>query len=457
MEFIDFVVKGLFSKTEFFILCLLSYYNEGLTATRIEQITDYKRVTVDSSLKRLLEGGRIIREISGNRFIYSIATDDERVKLTKEEYDTLKELNENIAVISSNGWRALSILMIKDNYTINELVNNYEWVQPTAYKVTKKLLDFGLIKKEGTERFILNKRKKVSPINDYLLYQFLKPLLDVKYNTDDPIMNIMNYFCDDSNFRQVEAVGREETDILYNLLNWRWENYDLSYSFWYTFSLGILYSNENPCYQIAEVTKNVRGVYKNNPKGITSRGGSDPYPRKLVNSEKKEIVEYGNLVKKFPNISEYGKLCFSIASIIPVPDKAFNICKGIGKVKINGCEYSAHDYLPLFVDLIELALSDDAEIICGDSRISKATLIIWEKFLKENMVELSLESEYYFDQELGKLIGIPLFDNQSLINPTPMNDIEFNEMLNNSISRLRKRGLKLSNQVLINNGFTYNQ
>lgn len=441
MKLNDFINEN-FSKTEFFIQILLSHYKTPLKAAKIEELCDYKRVTVNSSLSRLVNSKKIIKDDYHGVSTYTIS---DPIELTDQQYDILSKANEQIVSISPNGWRAIVISMIDDGYYINDLVK-LGWAEISAYKISKTLLDANILKLDENNKYILNITLDQNPLNEYLCYQLKNSLMFNKYKNNDPILNIMQYYCDKTNHQEVESAQRPETKLVYNLFRWNnFDYFDLNYSFWKIFSLGIYYSNPDRPYYITDEAKNVHGVYKNSTI-------YNSYPQKIINQDPITLNEYSNLISKFPDIIEYSNLCYSPASIIPVL-KHFNQVKGIGKcISTDGKEYTAHDFLPLFCDLIEYALANNLELQYYNSYtktnnyIKSTELQEWKEFLVNNINALSLQEEYEVIN--GKLTGKPLFTGATIENPIPLTKMQYQEMLTNSIKRLKNRADLLASSII---------
>lgn len=440
MKLTDFINEN-FSKTEFFIQILLSHYKTPLKAAKIEKLCDYKRVTVNSTLSRLVNSKKIIKDDYHGVSTYTII---DPIELTDQQYDILAKANEQIVSISPNGWRAIVVSMMDDGYYINDLVK-LGWAEISAYKISKALLDANILKLDENDKYILNIKSSQCPLNEYLSFQFRNSLMFNNYNNHDSILNIMQYYCDKINHQEVESPKRPETKLVYNLFGWnKYADFDLNYSFWTMFSLGIYYSNPNCPYYITNEAKNVHGIYKNS-------SFYDSYPQKIINHDPITLNEYSNLISKFPNIVEYSNLCYSPASIMPVL-KHFNQVKGIGKcITTNGKEYTAHDFLSLFCDLIEYALANNLELQYYNSYtkinsyIKSTELQEWKDFLVNNINNLSLQGEYEVID--GKLVGKPLFTGASLENPIPLTKMQYQEMLTHSINRLKNRATLLASSI----------
>ena len=136
---------------------------------------------------------------------------------------------------------------------------------------------------------------------------------------------------------------------------------------------------------------------------------------------------------------------------MPVPDNMFNKVKGSYELTINDSKYRINDSFNLFVDAIELALENNQSIIdCYGNIINIDTLRNWKKFLSRNLQNFGLEDYIRLDKSNGRLVGIPVFSKQSLENPVPCEEEDYNEMLENTINRLENRARKLVNIVMRN-------
>ena len=136
---------------------------------------------------------------------------------------------------------------------------------------------------------------------------------------------------------------------------------------------------------------------------------------------------------------------------MPVPDNMFNKVKGSYELTINDSKYRINDSFNLFVDAIELALENNQSIIDYYGNIINIdTLRNWKKFLSRNLQNFGLEDYIRLDKSNGRLVGIPVFSKQSLENPVPCEEEDYNEMLENTINRLENRARKLVNIVMRN-------
>ena len=135
---------------------------------------------------------------------------------------------------------------------------------------------------------------------------------------------------------------------------------------------------------------------------------------------------------------KFAELTHCVANFMPCPDNIFNTAKGyISDVK---------DYLPLMIDKIQTAIDTDCkyieyEIKKEKKRINKKTLQEWHEWFIKNREKYSLQPYYIVKQIDGKdkIIGIPLFKNQSLKYPCPRKKEEVTECLYEIISRTHKR------------------
>lgn len=444
MDFINNENSYNFSSTDFMILLILSHFDRPMTAAEIEKLTNYKRVTVNTRLEHLQQNMLVTKfdknENNISKFVtYSI---NSKIVISDELFSHLLSLNkEKINHISPNGWRLICYCLLNDNKscTQKELVDNYNWSSISAYKVSKALEKASIIKIEDGSYTLIFKFDN-NKLNQYLYIKFTESLMDSKYkhNHTDSILQIMEYYIDkEKGSKECESPERSITNELYKLIyDANYDYYDNISSYWILFREGIHFLNPDE-FPYAEAL-NVRGVYKNS------------FPNKLLINKKREYSLYTKLIKNIPELVYISQLNYSGASFMPVPDNMFNKVKGSYVLRINGSEYRINDSFNLFVDAIELALENNQSIIDYDGNIINVdTLKNWKKFLSKNLQNFGLEDYIRLDKS-GRLVGIPIFSKQTLENPVPFTEKDYNEMLKNTINRLENRARKLVNIVIRN-------
>lgn len=445
MDFINNENSYNFSSTDFMILLILSHFGRPMTAAEIEELTGYKRVTVNTRLEHLQQNMLVTKldknENNVSKFItYSI---NSKIFITDELFHQLLTLNkEQINNISPNGWRMICHCLLNDNKSVTqkELVDNYNWPSISAYKIGKALEKASIIKiDDGSYTLIFNFEN--NKLNQYLYLKFTETLMDSKYkhNHTDPILQIMEYYIDnEQGFKECESPERSITNELYKLIyDADYDYYDNISSYWILFREGIHFLNVDG-FPYTEA-RNIRGVYKNS------------FPNNLLNNEQREYSLYTRLKKTYPELVNICKLNYSISSFMPAPDNIFNKVKGSYVLRINGSEYRINDSFNLFVDAIELALENNQSIIDYDGNVINVdTLRKWKKFLSRNLQNFGLEDYIHLDKSSGRLVGIPIFSKQSLEMPVPFIEDDYKEMLKNTINRLENRARKLVNIVMRN-------
>lgn len=445
MDFINNENSYNFSSTDFMILLILSHFDRPMTAAEIEELTGYKRVTVNTRLEHLQQNMIVTKLDKNENYISKFVTYsiNSKIVISDELFSHLLSLNkEKINHISPNGWRLICYCLLNDNKscTQKELVDNYNWSSISAYKVSKALEKASIIKIEDGSYTLIFKFEN-NKLKQYLYKKFTESLMDSKYkhNHTDSILQIMEYYIDkEKESKECEASERSITNELYNLIyDANYDYYDNISSYWILFREGVHFINPKE-FPYAEAL-NVRGVYKNS------------FPKNLLNNEQREYSLYTRLKKTYPELVNICQLNYSVASFMPVPDNMFNKVKGSYELRINGSKYRINDSFNLFVDAIELALENNQSIIDYDGNIINVdTLRNWKKFLSRNLQNFGLEDYIRLDKSSGRLVGIPIFSKQSLENPVPCKKEDYNEMLENTINRLENRARKLLDVVMRN-------
>lgn len=145
-------------------------------------------------------------------------------------------------------------------------------------------------------------------------------------------------------------------------------------------------------------------------------------------------------------LEEFAELTHCVANFMPYPKLKirlrgkekelwiFNSAKGTSK---------AHDYLPLFVDLIQQCIDDNDNLIYDGNHkwIEFKYLDQWSDWLIANVDEYCLSC--YYEVKDGKLKGKPFFKGQSLAHPYPQNAEEVNECVSNMINCIKIRAEEL--------------
>lgn len=238
-------------------------------------------------------------------------------------------------------------------------------------------------------------------------------------NSVDLLLRSFNYFLNNRNNSGRDYENREFAKGIYSVIGWGGEReFDVINSFYTNFKSALVY-----CGALNKKTPTEYSFDENNRfcYRTAAHGMVQIRKRKLV--EKMVNPEY-SCAKSLPFFmeSEIGKtagkfaaLCDCVANFMPCPDKEFNSAKG---------GLDLQDYLPLMVDKIQQCVQDECKFIYyepekkGDIVVPFNTIVNWHKWLVDNREKYCLDP--YYKIENGKIAGIPLFENQSLENPIPM-------------------------------------
>lgn len=143
-------------------------------------------------------------------------------------------------------------------------------------------------------------------------------------------------------------------------------------------------------------------------------------------------------------IMEFAELTYCVANFMPCPSSNLNVAKGAS---------IAHDFLPVFVDLIQSCIIEQKELeytvikekngekIPEIRKVEVNVLKSWKDWFIANVDEYCLSC--YYEVKDGKLKGIPLFKAQSLDHPYPDGVDEVKECLSNMINCIKTRADKL--------------
>lgn len=135
-------------------------------------------------------------------------------------------------------------------------------------------------------------------------------------------------------------------------------------------------------------------------------------------------------------INELSELIYCVGNFMPCPSSDFNAAKGS----------SAHDYLPVFINLIQYSIDNNKSLHYGNNQnIEPDRLVVWQKWLIDNVDKYCLGCFYKIEKCDNKLrlAGIPLFKGQTLEHPFPETAKEVQECIRNSIDRINKRAEEL--------------
>ena len=261
---------------------------------------------------------------------------------------------------------------------------------------------------------------------------------NIYYINNEPIDRIMTFFSDDN---KIHLENSKFSKSIYNVLSWQENNsFDVINSFWTIFTCGLVIANE----LLLTEKKINKQYYKFSGDKKSVLLGKSYFTKKWFSRKylvKKEGTHLKMIVRKlqleFPKINELARLCHSIINFTPCPDSLFNSAKGMcSEVK---------DFLPLMIDKIEWCIEKNLDLEYGNQNsICIEKLKEYKDWLIRNKETLFLEE--FFSINDGKLVGIALFEGQTLEKPLPTNTAELTACLDNIIYILDKRLKKIYNK-----------
>lgn len=155
-----------FTQTDFVIIYYLN--KDDMSLSEIIEKTNYQRDTVNSSLKRLLENEMIERfEGENGKYIYRVPDE-----LYIDFYDGASRIIDYMLanhreIMTPNICRIICYLLGYQSYSIPELVDD-GWKPAATYNSTNKLLEEGIIEREGMEYVFSKKIRNISRKPDVL-------------------------------------------------------------------------------------------------------------------------------------------------------------------------------------------------------------------------------------------------------------------------------------------------
>lgn len=161
-DFIDYK----FTQTDFVVIYFLNKQNLGLS--ELIEKTGYSRDTVNSILKRLLENKMVERSEGENgKFIYKIP--EEKFIVFDDYMSRIMDylIANHKSMLTPNICRIICYLFGYKAYSISELIED-GWKQAATYNSTKRLLDAGIIEKNGTDYVFSKKIRNVAREQDIL-------------------------------------------------------------------------------------------------------------------------------------------------------------------------------------------------------------------------------------------------------------------------------------------------
>lgn len=271
------------------------------------------------------------------------------------------------------------------------------------------------------------------------------PLLEDKENS---IKLIMAFFATQNPaIRDLENVSYNHD--LYDTLGWQDEScFDVISSFWTLFACAVIrevhdnkaYGRFKRFYNFPDYINHSTPWIPGGKNGYENAYGerADSFPEKYLKlSRTQSIVE--STIRSYPKLNEFARLSHSVANFMPCPSSPYNEAKGIVK--------KIHDFLPLFIELIDTHCKIKKSVIVNQIEVDLKTLQGWKNWLISNRKKYCLEDYYYIytdENQIEHIKGIPFFKAQSLDYPLPRTENEIEECLDEMIKRIHIRAFRLS-------------
>lgn len=269
-------------------------------------------------------------------------------------------------------------------------------------------------------------------------------------NKGNSIKLIMEFFSTDKSITDLEKPNYNQE--MYEKLGWQNESYfDVLSSFWTIFSCAAIrevhnnkkYSRSKRFYSFPDYIKYSTPWIPGGKNGYEKNGErQDSFPERCLKlSETMSIVN--STISSYQKLNELAALTHSVANFMPCPPPPYNTAKGLVE--------RIHDFIPLFIDLIDAHCEQEKSVIFYESKLEYTvkveTLHSWKKWLISNRGKYCLEDYYYIytdKNNIEHIKGIPFFKSQSLNNPLPRTDGEIEECLDEMVKRIYVRAFRLS-------------
>lgn len=283
-------------------------------------------------------------------------------------------------------------------------------------------------------------------------------------NKNNPIKLIMEFFSTDDK-EQLEWLKYNQD--VYEKLGWKGEqHFDVISSFWTVFVCALVaYSRTlEKDNQLQDFWKDIpvnQNTWKH--KSIFTFGantllayatkfpemydiGKCTYASKVLDSANIQSIVLSKFLETalYSNqIKNLASLCHSVANFMPCPPPPYNRAKGLVK--------RMHDFIPLFIDLIDAHCEQGKSITYADPQgrqveVNVITLQDWKDWFISNRSKYCLEDYYYIYTDKdnnGHIKGIPFFKSQNLSYPLPREENEITECLDEMVKRIRVRAFRL--------------
>lgn len=316
-----------------------------------------------------------------------------------------------------------------------------------------------------------NSNLKIEDV-DSLVFLDLKKVINEKFELPckHNFDRIMLYFA--TIFTENEIVALEQRNpakAIYKRLNWDEEiynngekYYDVINSFWTIYTCGAVIETS----KIENKSVNHASYFfqeKNRVMMLIQSNRESPFFKANKYASKylklpgflsgKGFYDIAKKTQNVEGILELAGLCHCVANFMPCPTEY-----EIGKLSFNqlkGCLYDVKDFLPLMIDKIQQCILLNTELKYGDNdkkKISMKTLYKWRDWFICNRERYMLEEYYSIEEDTNgnqQIIGIPMFKKQSLLYTIPRTEDELIECLNEMNRRIKARGLRMINKLLL--------
>lgn len=294
---------------------------------------------------------------------------------------------------------------------------------------------------------------------DHIIFENLL-LFDIKLWVEKGIASLPDSF--DRIMKRYEfEKGDYENSVLaesaFIRLGWSSISKDIINSFWGTFTYALVKLSEENTWTYSDVSKGqcTDSVYSFdndfnitycawNPK--TKIWGEYPLSKKVFGTK---YFLHGNihqekaqfLLEEFPEFKEFSNICDSIANFMPCPGYPYNLVKG--------CLTDVKDYLNLMIDKIEDCIDSNKDLIYYSGKykytIKLEKLNEWKNWFIKNQKAFHLTDYYLIEND--KIIGKPLFENQSLSYPIPLTKEEIRNCVKETVRRIKNRANSISKDL----------
>ena len=263
-------------------------------------------------------------------------------------------------------------------------------------------------------------------------------------NPDNPVLQMLE--------RYSKGIGdyeqNEVTEAIFNRLGWSNKYKDTIFSFRTIICKIIEVYSEKNVIKLND-DKRIKFYFKGNTLRYEINGQQkDKYQyskEKLYEKAINETIALNQIMNKifedkelFERLKIVAGLVDSLSNFTPHPGYPFNQAKG-------NLENIA-DNLNLMIDKVQKCINDDKDLLYGNNYKIKVTVLLkWKKWFVRNQESYCLNNIYEIKDD--KMVGINLFDTQSLGKPLPTNKEEILKYLDNMINILNVRGEKMNMSI----------